>query len=165
MTRARDIASRNYYKPGEVIQTQYVQSSARQTISAADVAAITALTIDITPRFANSRILLRAMVNSSATYVSTFSFLKNNAQMSGTTTNSNSSGGIATVYQFDTGGNNMENVYLEYLDTAITSTSLINYKVAGCSSWSGTSYNLYINDRSTSDMLSVSTFTVQEIAQ
>jgi hypothetical protein len=164
MTRARDMASRNYYKPGEVIQTQYVQSSARQTISAADVAAITALTINITPRFANSRILLRAMVNSSATYVSTYSFLKNDTQMSGTVTNNNSSGGIATVYQFDTSGNNMENIYLEYMDTA-SSTALINYKVAACSSWAGTSYNLYINDRSDSTMLSISTFTVQEIAQ
>lgn len=164
MTRSRDTASRNYYKPGEVVQTQYVQSSARQTISAADVAAITALTIDITPRFSNSKILLRAMINSSATYVSTFSFLKNNAQMSGTTTNINSSGGISTVYQFDTTGGNMENIYLEYMDT-VSSTASINYKAAACSSWSGTSYNLFINDRAISDMLSISTFTVQEIAQ
>ena len=164
MTRSRDVASRNYYKPGEVVQTLYVQSSARQTISAADISPITALVIGITPRFSNSRILLRAMVNSSSTYVSTFGFTKDGTNVS-SVSNSNSSGSIATVYQFDTAGNNMENIYLEYLDTAVTSTSNIFYRVAACSSWAGTSYNLYINDRSTSDMLSISTFTVQEIAQ
>jgi hypothetical protein len=158
------MASRNYYKPGEVVQTQYVQSSTRQTISAADVAAITGLSVTITPRFSNSKMLLRSMINSSGTYVSTYSFLKNGSQISGSVTNSNSSGGIATIYQFDTGGNNMENVFVEYLDN-VTSSAAITYAAAACSSWSGTSYNLYINDRSDATMLSISTLTVQEIAQ
>lgn len=152
------------YAPGSVVQIQYVQTSAtRYTISAADITAIPELSITFTPRFANSKILLQAMINSSQTYVTTFGFLKNGSYII-SNTNSNSAGSIATTYITGTDGANMLNAYISYMDTA-TSTSPITYAAAAASSWSGTNYALYINDRNDSAMRSISSLTIMEIAQ
>lgn len=164
MSRARDNASGTLWLPGEIVQTQHASFTGVQTIAAQDIAAISGLEINFTPKFSNSKILIRGMINSSATYVCTFGILKNNSPIFSGSPNSNSNGSISTVYQFDTGGNNMENVTVEFIDTA-TSTASINYKIGAASSWGGAIYNLYINDRSTNDMRSMSTMTVMEIKQ
>jgi len=153
----------NTYAPGAIIQVQHVQSSAtRYTISAADITAIPELSISFTPKFSTSKILLQAMINSSQTYVCTFGFLKNGAYIL-SNTNTNSAGSIATTYITDTNGANMFNNFISYVDTPGT-TSAITYAAAAASSWAGTNYNLYINDRSDSAMRSISSMTIYEIA-
>lgn len=153
------------YAPGSVVQVQHVQSSAtKYTVSAADIAAIPELSISFTPKFSNSKILLQAMINSSATYVCTFGFLKNGSAII-SNTNTNSAGSISTTYY---GGgaveSNIYNNYISYMDTPAT-TSAITYAAAVSSSWSGTNYTVHINDRSDSTMRSISTLTIMEVAQ
>jgi hypothetical protein len=159
------LESGNFYSPGSIIQIQHAQTpGTKYTISAADITAIPELTINFIPKFANSRILLHAMINSSATYVATYGFLKNGAYLSGIT-NTNSQGSVATTYY---GGavaeSNVYNNFISYSEFPGT-TSSITYSAAACSSWSGTNYTLHINDRSDSTMRGMSTFTVMEIAQ
>ena len=136
------------------------------TIASAELAAIPGLSIDFAPKFATSKILLTAMINSTSTYVCTFGFLKNNASPTGVPGNSNvTSGSIATSYsgQGTTVLSNMYNNYISYLDSPGT-TSMVNYKAAATSSWAGATYTLYINDRSSFDMRSLSSLTIMEIA-
>ena len=153
------------YAPGSIVQVQHVQSTpTKYTVSAADIVAIPELSITFTPKFANSKILLQSMINSTATYVCTFGFLKNGSYLI-SNTNTNSAGSIATVYM---GGSaiesNIYNSYIAYSDTPGT-TSPITYAAAVSSSWAGTNYTVHINDRSDSQMRSVSTLTIMEIAQ
>jgi hypothetical protein len=153
------------YFPGSIVQVQHAQTpGTRYVISSANISAIPNLTISFTPKFANSRILLQAMINSSATYVASYGFLKNGGYLSGVT-NTNSQGSVATTYY---GGgvieSNSYNNFISYSEFPGT-TSTITYAAAACSSWSGTNYNLHINDRSDDTMRGVSSFTIFEIAQ
>lgn len=153
------------YAPGSVVQVQHAQTpGTRYVISAADITAIPGLTISFTPKFSSSRIILQAMINSSATYVASFGFLKNGGYLSGVT-NTNSQGSVATTYY---GGgvieSNSYNSFISFSEIANT-TSTITYAAAACSSWSGTNYNLHINDRSDDTMRGISSFTIWEIAQ
>jgi hypothetical protein len=163
MSRARDIASGTFWLPGEVVQVQHVRTSAtRYGIQSQDIAAIPELTIDFVPKFSNSKILIRAMINSTGQHVATFGFLKNNSVLA-SNSNTNSAGSVATTYEGDDVTGQMKNYYIEFMDTA-TSTSSINYKAAACASWAGdNSRTLWINDRDTSDMRSFSSMTIQEI--
>lgn len=153
------------YEPGTIVQVQNaVTPTSRYGIQAQDISAIPGLEINFTPIFSNSKILLRAMINSNAQHVSTYGFLKNNSAII-SNTNTNSNGSIATMYPNSDVAGNMWNIYIEYMDT-VTSTSTINYKAAACASWAGdTSRTLWINDRDSNDMRSISTLTIMEIAQ
>ena len=153
------------YAPGSIVQVQHAQTSpTKYVISAADITAIPELTISFTPKFANSRIILQSMINSTVTYVSTYGFLKNGGYLSGVT-NTNSQGSVATTYYGSSAiESNIYNTFITYSEFPNT-TSTITYSAAACSSWSGTNYTLHINDRSDSLMRSVSTLTILEIAQ
>jgi hypothetical protein len=154
-----------FYASGSIVQVQHVMSPAtRQSITTQDISAITGLEINFTPRFATSKLLLQAMVNHNGVHVSTVGFLKNNGYIIANT-NTNSQGSISTTY-FGHGPTTIDfmyNSFIQYLDT-INSTSTINYKVGACASWAGTVYTLFINDRNSNDMRSVSSFTIFEIA-
>lgn len=154
------------YAPGSVIQMQQVQTAATvYSFSAADITPITGLSITITPKFATSALVLQSMINTSATYVSSYGFLRNSRYLvnSTATNNSNSAGAMATLYHGTNILTDMWNVYLQYIDIA-GSTDPITYQVAGCSSWAGTNFTLYVNDRNTSDMRSISSMIIMEIA-
>lgn len=150
--------------PGTVIQVQHVRTSAtRYTISADNLTAIPELEINFTPKFANSKILLTAMINASSNHVTTYGFLKNNAVII-SNTNTNSDGSILTVYDGQDIGSYIYGQYVEFMDVA-TSLSPINYRAAASASWSGSPRSLYINDRDGNDMRSISSMTIMEIAQ
>lgn len=153
------------YVPGTVVQTQMVVSSpTRYAITAQDISAIPELEINFTPKFQNSKIIISAMINGQSSYVTTYGFLKNNSYII-SNTNTNSAGSISTVYDGAGAGTDyMYNQYIDYVDTA-TSFATINYKAAVSSSWGGTVYTTYINDRPSNDMRSVSSMKVMEIAQ
>jgi hypothetical protein len=153
------------YAPGSVVQVQHARTSpTRYTVASADISAIPELEINFTPKFSNSNIFLTAMINTTAQYVSTYGFLKNNSVII-TNSNNNSSGSIFTMYPGSDNAGYIWNIGIEYTDVA-TSLSSINYKVAACSSWAGsTPRSLYINDRDSNDMRSISSMTIMEIAQ
>jgi len=153
------------YAPGQIIQTQHAQCAAvRYSIASADISAIPDLSVTFTPKLSTSKILLTAVFNTNALHVSTWGFLKNGSVIY-TNTNTNSAGSIATTYHntATTSTDYMHNISIHFWDTAGT-TSAITYQAAGCASWAGTTYTLFINDRNSNDMRSISSMTVQEIA-
>ena len=156
-----------FYSPGCIVQVQYAETSAtRYTISSQNIDDIPGLSISFTPKFITSKLLLVAMINSSATYVSTFGFRKDGTNMISSTdaNNTNSTGSISTTYDVEIAASVMHNMTIQYMHTP-NSLDSATYTVAACSSWAGTLYTLYINDRSTNDMRSISNFTIYEIAQ
>ena len=149
--------------PGTIVQVKHVQTSNWVGIATHDISAISGLSISFTPKFANSKILLQSMINSTNTYVATFGFIRDSTYVSGVN-NTNSMGSVATQYWFDQSLNYMNNVYISYMEDAISTGTRV-YNSAASSSWGGSVYTIQINDRSDGQMRSVSTLTVMEIAQ
>lgn len=152
------------YAPGMVIQTAYAQSSrTRYTIYAQDIASIPELSISFAAKYSNSWLLLTAMLNGNFNYVSTFGFMANGGYITNIT-NTNSAGSLATTYHNDSPDEgkcrNLMIMDRYYPGT----TGAITYTVGACSSWSGSVYNMYINDRNSSDMRGISNFTIMEVA-
>jgi hypothetical protein len=149
---------------GTIIQTAFASTSARVDVTAQDCVPITGLSISFTPRYANSLIMLEAMINSNEIYVSTFTFLRNAVSLTTASPNSNTNGGLATLFDADNVGTNMRNTHLLWRDTA-GSTAARTYAVGATSSWSNILYTLVINDRSDNVMRSFSTFAIYEVKQ
>lgn len=152
------------YAPGSVVQVQHVRTSSATDMSVQDLSAISGLSISFTPKFANSKILLTAMINSNATYVASFGFLKDGSSLTSTSPNSNTGTSLATTYYGDSVTTNMRPIYIEWMDDA-TSTSARTYAAGATSSWGGTINTLRINDRSDNVMRSYSSMTIMEVAQ
>lgn len=162
--------SSQVYATGSILQVVYLESSARQNITSADISQITGLQATITPKKANSKILLQAMINSNGLYVASFGFLQQvgaSFVRIGGVTNTNSNNAIATTFDGATTTTNgyMYNTYITHLHIpSYTLGQSLVYAPGACSSWSGSSYTLRVNDRSGDDMQSVSTITLFEIA-
>lgn len=149
---------------GSVVQTAYVVSSpTRYGIASQDLSAIPELEINFTPKFADSIIILTAMLNGCSQHVTTYGFLRNGSPVI-QNINTNSNGSISTVYDGQDIQDYMYNQYIEYKDLA-NGTATINYKAACSASWAGGVRTTYINDRAGNDMRSVSSMTIMEIAQ
>jgi hypothetical protein len=149
---------------GTIIQTAFASTSNRVDVTAQDCVPITGLSINFTPRYANSLIMLEAMINSNEIYVSTFTFLRNAVSLTTATPNSNTSGGLATLFDGDSNSTNMRNTHLLWRDTA-GSTAARTYAVGATSSWANILYTLVINDRTDNVMRSFSTFAIYEVKQ
>lgn len=158
------------FAPGSILQIKYKESSIVQDITSPNIAQISNLVLSITPKRANSKILLQANINSNGRYVASYGFLQifsaGSAQRIGGVTNSNSANAIATTYFGDNVDTNMRNTSITYLHTPSYSLgNTISYAPGACSSWKGTNRLLRINNRDTyDDMFSVSTITLTEIA-
>lgn len=152
------------YAAGDVVQVQHARTSpTRYAIATDNISAIPELSISFTPKFANSKILLTAMINANSQHVTTFGFLKDGAVII-SNTNTNSTGSILTVYDGQDIAGYMYGQYIEFMDT-ISSTATITYAAAASASWSAVVRTLYINDRDSNDMRSVSSMTAMEIKQ
>ena len=150
---------------GQVMQLRYAQTPAtRYLIRSQNLTAIPNLEVTIQPSHTNSKILLMAMINSNATHVNTLGFLRNNSILTdGLPSNSNvSSGSVMTRYEGDSTESHLRNSFLMYMDHPNT-TNPLTYTVGASSSWSGSLYNLYINDRSSNDMRCISNLIAVEI--
>lgn len=157
------------FASGSIIQMVYTESSVVQTIVSPDITQINDLILSITPKRANSKILLQANINSNGRYVASYGFLQifsaGFAQRIGGVTNTNSNNAIATTFFGDNVTNHMHNTHISYLHAPSYSLDqVLRYAPGACSSWSGTNFPLIINNRAANDMLSVSTITLTEIA-
>lgn len=161
-----------FYGAGNVIQTQTAQAGpARQTIATLTPTVITGLSIDFTPLFANSKIILRAYIQSSDTYVVTFGFYKDGSSVASTSgyTNNNAGNMITTSYGYDQSTGNTQTNYsreatIMWAEDA-GNTSERTYDVRNACGWSGTPYTNYVHDRGNSDMAGFSFMEVIEVAQ
>lgn len=150
---------------GRILQLRYSQTPpTRYLIQSNDLTAIPSLEVTIQPSHTNSKILLLAMVNSSANHVTSFGFLRNNSILTnGLPGNSNvGSGSVATTYD---GQDTEDYIYsntIMYMDMP-NSTNPQTYSVGASASWSGSVRNLYINDRVSNDMRCISSLIAVEV--
>lgn len=150
---------------GQVMQVRYAQTPAdRYLIRSANLTAIPNLEVQIQPSHTNSKILLMAMVNSNAIHVNSMGFLRNNSVLtSGLPSNNNVNGGsVVTRYEGDSTEAHMRNSFIMYMDMP-NSTNPQTYSVGAASSWGGSTYNLYINDRDSNDMRCISSLIAVEV--
>ena len=153
---------------GKVLQVQHVQCSpVRYTISVNALTPIPDLLISFTPKSSTSKILLQSNIYSTETHVTTFGFLENingSDTIVSNVSNGNTVGSISTTYR---GNGITTNIYANPIAYMVDSngTSTRTFKVGATSSWANVLYTLYINDRSSNDMRSVSSFTITEIEQ
>ena len=150
---------------GQIMQMRYAQTPAeRYLIQAQNLSPIPNLEVTIQPSHTNSKVLLCAMINSNARYVSSWGFLRNNSVLtSGLSGNTNvGSGSVSTTYFDGDRGGDMCNIFIQYMDMPNT-TNPCTYSVGCSSSWSGGTRDLYINDRDGNDMRSISSLTAYEI--
>ncbi len=150
---------------GSLIQQKFTKTTpARQTIRSATPVKINGLEITITPTDPNSIIEIEAHIATSATYVSSFGIFRNGQPALSTSgyTNNNEPNMQVTEYHSSSSEGEMHNVPVYYFEKANT-TSPITYDIRATSAWSGGLRNLFINNRSSNDMASVSYMTVREI--
>ena len=150
---------------GQIMQMRYAQTPPdRYLIQAQNLSPIPNLEVTIQPSHTNSKILLMAMINADARHVTSYGFLRNNSILtSGLNGNTNvGSGSILTTYHSQDDNDDMYNAFIQYMDMPNT-TNPCTYSVGVSASWSGGTRNLYINDRSSNDMRSISSLTAYEI--
>ena len=150
---------------GQIMQMRYSQTPAdRYLITAQNLSPIPNLEVTIQPSHTDSKILLMAMINTNARYVSSWGFLRNNSVLTNGLSGNNNvgSGSVSTTYFDGDRDNDMRNIFIQYMDMPNT-TNPLTYSVGASSSWSGGTRNLYINDRNSNDMRSISSLTAYEI--
>lgn len=157
--------------PGAVLQVQAARSGpASQTISSATPTLITGLSINFTPKKVGSILIFNAQVSSSFTHVTSFGIFKDGVatvSTSGQTNTNEANMQVTSYYEKPTNDartdfiNQTAFMHYETVDSLTTRT----YGVYGTAGWGGTTYNLYINNRSNGDMASFSYFTIMEVAQ
>jgi hypothetical protein len=144
-----------------------VHQTPRQTIVAGDVNSsgndIDYLFVDFKPRFGNSSILLVGSISATFTHVTTVGFKANGLPLMNNQNNTNSHYGAVTVFEGDSQVDYLRHVTAQLMVPADGIQPRV-YTVAVASSWNGASYTVYVNDRNTSDMRSISNLTVYEIA-
>lgn len=156
--------------PGMVLQAVYATSGfVNQAITSTTPVALTGMTATITPKFANSRILVQAMISASWTYVSSVHVFRDGVDVITAHGGNSQSGGTTALWThygetLGTTGNNIFPFPVIYAETP-NSTSELTYSIRANSGWSGASNTFYLNNRGTQDMLSCSTMVVMEIAQ
>jgi len=150
---------------GQIMQMRYSQTPPdRYLIQSQNLSPIPNLEVTIQPSHTDSKILLMAMINTNARYVCSWGFLRNNSILTnGLSGNTNvSSGSVSTTYFDGNRTGDMCNIFIQYMDMPNT-TNPLTYSVGASSSWSGGTRNLYINDRNSNDMRSISSLTAYEI--
>ena len=122
---------------------------------------VTGLSVTITPKFSNSKILVTvstAACNNTASRVAKFRLLRGTTWIAQPDSSSQTFAGSMTVY--DSSADVLHTVHCEVLDNPAT-TSATTYKVQ-CATNGGT---LFVNGRATDDMARHSSITAVEIAQ
>ena len=154
------------YAPGHIVQVQTaVIGPARISISSTSPTAVTGLSVSITPKNANSRMVVYAAVHGSSTYVNSYAIFKDGIATVSTSgqTNNNEANMQITTYK-NSSSNDL--LWVEPLmHTELSgSTAARTYQVYVTSGWSGTTYTTHINNRNSNDMAGFSYMWVMEIA-
>lgn len=154
--------------PGHVVQANTVTiGPTHQTISSTDPQPIIGLEVIITPKFANSEILVISSIASSSTYVSSFGIFRDDVATANTSAANNSNQNNMQLTVFEEANTTLTRMRQHTVvhSEAANNTEQRYYNVYATSGWNGTSYDLIINNRTSLDMASFSTLTVMEIAK
>jgi hypothetical protein len=151
---------------GTIIQVQTAEAGpARQTISSATPVAITDLSINFTPRNSTSKIIIQVYLNATHTYVASYGIFEDGSPTNSTSgyTNTNESNMDMTYYGGSSSTDHFQgNTFHTVLNANSTSTR--TYQVYGTSAWEGSASTLYINNRDSNNMASVSRMLIYEVA-
>ncbi len=151
------------FSGGKVKNIYYAETSPeRQDIYSQTPTVITGLSLTITPETDRSSFIIVASVNSTFTHVSSLLCYLNGTSIRNHTNNSNQAGAITTIYD---GTNITSSMFSNTLQTKIDTSSHdeIIIDIRGTSSWSTGIYHMYINDRDSNDMRSISSMVIYEI--
>ena len=158
--------------PGDIIQMKYDQFTSGQTIAdTQDVtdgnALISGLNIVMYPKRSNSKIVLEAHIHHSHSFVVSFGFIINGTAAVSLSGNTNSSGSNVTQFHGSNDTGHCSVTSWKVSPTNPGAGTRMDIRVGATASWSGddNSYTLYINDRGSQDMSSLSSITAYEIAQ
>jgi hypothetical protein len=159
---------------GAVLQVVYATSGfVNQTINSATPVALTGLSATITPKFANSMILIEGVVAASWSYVSGVYIFKNGTSLIPAHGSNSQSGGTNVLWTtFNRPADVDSTIHgasvfpfsILYRDLP-NSTSAITYDFRANSGYNGGANPYYLNNRSFGDMLSSSYIKITEIAQ
>jgi hypothetical protein len=147
--------------PGHVVQVVSTSKTDRFSSSSTSFTDVTGLSVTITPKFSTSKILVTvstAAGNDTASRVARFRLLRGTTYIAKPDSDSQQYSGSMAVY--NSGNDELHTVHCEVLDSPAT-TSATTYKVQ-CAPNGGT---LYVNGRSSNDMMRHSSITAVEIAQ
>lgn len=155
------------YASGHLIQTKTASSGpARQTINSLTPVAVDGLSISFTPINANSLIVVKAQISTSASYVSAHAIYKDgnpSVSTTGFTNNCRANMNITTYINADT-NDNIYSFPIMWSETA-GSTLARTYQVYATAQFSASVRILNINNRNSNDMASFSHLTVMEYAR
>jgi hypothetical protein len=178
-SRIRGIDVGSIVAPGMVVQVATaVAGPTRQTINTSTATAITGLSKEFTPKYANSLIIIQANISTSAFYVSSFGIYKDGAPTVSTAgfTNLNEPNMQVTIYKQAASNIHVDDLSIVpvFHTESAGSTTTRTYTVVATSAWNLTNNTppatpngntLYINDRGSSNMASFSHMFIYEIAQ
>ena len=158
--------------PGQILQVKHATKVDEQDVNSITPVALTSLAITLTPHYANSLIQIICDIATMDRYVHSWSVFQDGQKMeqtsiSGTNnsgTNHNEQYMTKTFYHGANVAGEMDNCVWQQFAPAGSTSSRV-YQVYATSGWSGTAYSMKINDRSSTDMSSVSRMSVFEIAQ
>lgn len=148
-----------------IVQMQFARSGpARQTIASDTPQIVTGLSIDFTPKYADSLILLEAYLCMEWVYVNVTGFYKDGSAIASTSGYTNNcEPNMQYTNYFNTSAAPGRIYPTHIMDSEISgSTTQRTYDVRHSSAWSGSTYTTYINNRSSNDMASFSHFIVAE---
>jgi hypothetical protein len=161
------------YSPGAIVQVQYastpLNNTVKQTIVGGELSDaandIDYLDVNFKPKFANSSILLVAMIVFSPGFVTSFGFKEDNTTIRTQGDNNNTPGGIFTYYDSTNLSNDRIKVANIQVMIPANGAHTRRYNAAAASSWNGgNNYTLTINERGSNDMRGMSNMVVYEIA-
>lgn len=148
-----------------IVQVKTAMSGpARQTISSTTPIEINGLSIEITPKYIDSIMIIDAQIISSATYVSSFGVYRDGFKTANTAGYENDSidNMQITTFYGDSSATRLRPTPLLYSQVSGT-LSKITYSIRAAAAWYGTASTLYINDRAGEDMASFSHMTIMEV--
>lgn len=155
---------------GEVLQSVSATTGfggTMQSINSSTKQAVTGLSVTITPKYNNSKMLISGYLHSSATYVMGLAIYKNGSSLITGNTQTNQTGGSENLWTSFNQAISLEVgscfPYPFMYEDTVSNTNATTYQIYANSGWSGSTNTLYINDRSQDDMRSQSWITVQEI--
>lgn len=154
---------------GSVVQVVTRDSGfVNQSITSATPVQLTNMSLSITTKFPNSKILVQGMVTASWSYVSALHIFRNGSSIVGSHGGTNISGGgtsLWTHYQSSQENARANQVFpfpVLYIDSP-GGIGTYTYDFRANSGWSGGTQTFYFNNRDTLDMLSSSFMTLMEI--
>lgn len=148
---------------GKVKNIYYTETPAeRQDIYSNDPTIINGLSMTITPETEESTFIIVANVSSTFTYVASLLCFVNGVSLHSHENNSSAHGSIATVYRGNNDTNQMISVPLHARYDA-SGIEDITVDIRAVSNWEGNAKHMYINDRASNDMRTVSTMIIYEV--